>query len=118
MDNINQTDEQSLVLTNTPEGQAEEHNFMNDINATVHEYGQRLSDAAVRARDFATEKFEYASDKFKELQGKDFSELANDAKEYAKKNPGQTILISAAVGLVLGLLLRSGRRQGLIQFNK
>ena len=110
MDNINQTDEQSLVLTNTPEGQVEENNFMNDINATVHEYGQRIQDAAVRARDFATEKFEYASDKFKELQGKDFSELASDAKEYAKKNPGQTILISAAVGLVLGLLLRSGRR--------
>jgi ElaB/YqjD/DUF883 family membrane-anchored ribosome-binding protein len=110
MDNINYNDEQSLVLTGTPEGEAKEQDFMNDINLKAQEYGQKLSDAAIKARDFATEKFEQANDKFRELQGKDFSELASDAKDYAKKNPGQTILISAAVGLVLGLILRSGRR--------
>jgi ElaB/YqjD/DUF883 family membrane-anchored ribosome-binding protein len=110
MDNINYNDEQSLVPAEPTNGAAKENDFMNDINATAQEYGQKLSDAALKARDFATEKFEQASDKFKELQGKDFSELASDAKEYAKKNPGQTILISAAVGLVLGFILRSGRR--------
>lgn len=110
MDNINYNDEQSLVLTGTPEGEVKEQDFMNDLNAKAQEYGQKLSDAAIKAKDFATEKFEQASDKFKEMQGKDFSELANDAKEYAKKNPGQTILISAAVGLVLGFILRSGRK--------
>ena len=110
MDNVNYNDEQSLVLTGTPESEVKEQDFMNDLNVKAQEYGQKLSDAAIKARDFATEKFEQASDKFKELQGKDFSELAGDAKEYAKKNPGQTILISAAVGLVLGFLLRSGRR--------
>jgi ElaB/YqjD/DUF883 family membrane-anchored ribosome-binding protein len=36
--------------------------------------------------------------------------LVEDAKEFARKKPGQTILISAAVGLVLGLLLKGGRR--------
>jgi ElaB/YqjD/DUF883 family membrane-anchored ribosome-binding protein len=110
MDNINNNDEQSLVLTGMPEGEAKEYDFMNDVNARAQEYGQKISDVAVKAKDFATEKFEQASDKFKELQGKDFSELASDAKEYAKKNPGQTILISAAVGLLLGFILRSGRK--------
>ncbi len=110
MDNINYNDEQSLVPAEPTNGAAKEHDFMNDLNATAQEYGQKLSDAALKAKDFATEKFEQASDKFKELQGKDFSELASDAKEYAKKNPGQTILISAAVGLVLGFILRSGRK--------
>jgi len=109
MDNINQ-EEQSLVLTNTPEGAVKENDFMNDLNATAQEYGQKLTDAALKAKDFATEKFEQANEKFKELQGKDFSELAGDAKEYVKKNPGQTILISAAVGLLLGFILRSGRK--------
>jgi ElaB/YqjD/DUF883 family membrane-anchored ribosome-binding protein len=109
MDNIN-NDEQSLVLTGMPESEVKEYDFMNDVNAKAQEYSQKLSDAAIKAKDFATEKFEQASDKFKELQGKDFSEIANEAKEYAKKNPAQTILISAAVGLVLGLILRSGRR--------
>jgi ElaB/YqjD/DUF883 family membrane-anchored ribosome-binding protein len=110
MDNVNYNDEQSLVLTGTPESEVKEQDFMNDLNVKAQEYGQKISDAAIKARDFATEKFEQASDKFKELQGKDFSELAGDAKEYVKKNPGQTILISAAVGLVLGFLLRSGRK--------
>ncbi len=110
MDNINNNDEQSLILTGMPEAESKEFDFMNDVSARAQEYGQKISDVAVKAKDFATEKFEQASDKFKELQGKDFSELASDAKEYAKKNPGQTILISAAVGLVLGLILRSGRK--------
>jgi len=43
------------------------------------------------------------------LQGKDISEIADEAKDYARKNPGHAILISAAAGLVLGFLLR-GRR--------
>ena len=33
-----------------------------------------------------------------------------DAKEFARQKPGQTILISAAIGLVLGLVLRGGRK--------
>lgn len=108
MDNYN--DEQSLAVTEPVNGGVKETDFMNDLNATAQEYSQKLTDAAIKAKDFATEKLEQASEKFKELQGKDFSELASDAKEYAKKNPGQTILISAAVGLVLGLILRGGRR--------
>lgn len=108
MDNYN--DEQSLVLSETANGKTTETDFMNDINATAQEYGQKIQDAALKAKDFATEKFELASDKFKELQGKDFSEIAGEAKEYAKKNPGQTILIGAAIGLVVGLLLKGGRR--------
>jgi ElaB/YqjD/DUF883 family membrane-anchored ribosome-binding protein len=37
---------------------------------------------------------------------KDPKEIVEDAKEYARQKPGQTILISAAIGLVLGMLLR------------
>ncbi|HEV7642569.1 MAG TPA: hypothetical protein VGO50_01385 [Pyrinomonadaceae bacterium] len=110
MDNINNNDEQSLVLTGMPEAESKEYDFMNDVSARAQEYGQKISDVAVKAKDFATEKLEQASDKFKELQGKDFSEIAGDAKEYAKKNPGQTLLIGAAVGLLIGLVLRGGRK--------
>ena len=51
-----------------------------------------------------------ANEKFKELQGKDPQELVEEAKDYARKNPGQTILISAAAGLLLGWLIKGGRR--------
>ena len=77
-----------------------------DFRAQAQEYGQRLQEAAVKAKDFAAEKFNQAGDKLKELQNKKPQELVEDAKEYARKKPAEAILISAAVGLVLGLLLK------------
>ena len=83
--------------------------FLGDLKMQAQEYGARLQDAATKAKDFAGEKFAQAGDKFKELQGKDPKELVEDAKEYARQKPGQALLISAAVGLVLGFLLK-GRK--------
>ena len=83
--------------------------FLGDLKMQAQEYGQRLQDAASKAKDFAGEKFAQAGDKLKELQGKDPKELIEDAKDYARQKPGQTILISAAIGLVLGFLLK-GRK--------
>ena len=73
-------------------------------------YGAKISDAASQAKDYVNEKVAVVGDKIKDLQNVDVKELANNATEYARKNPGQAILISAAAGLVLGLLLRGGRR--------
>ncbi len=83
--------------------------FLGDIKMHAEEYGQQIKDAAGKAYDFASDKFTRGADKFKELSNKDPRELVEDAKEFARQKPGQTILISAAVGLVLGLILR-GRR--------
>lgn len=83
--------------------------FLGDLKMHAQEYGQRLQDAATKAKDYAGEKFAQAGDKFKELQNKDPKELVEDAKEYARQKPGQAILISAAVGLVLGLLIKRRR---------
>ena len=83
--------------------------FLGDLKMQAQEYGQRLQDAASKAKSFAGETFAQASDKFKELQNKDPKELVEDAKDYARQKPGQTILISAAIGLVLGFLLK-GRK--------
>ncbi len=84
--------------------------YLGDLKMQAQEYQQKFQDAAVKAKDFANEKFTQASDKFKELSNKDPKELVEDAKDFARQKPGQTILISAAVGLVLGLLLKGGRR--------
>jgi ElaB/YqjD/DUF883 family membrane-anchored ribosome-binding protein len=99
--------EQGLVKPDIYNGEdTSETDYIGDLRTQAQEYSQRLNDAALKAKDFASEKFEYASGKFKELQTKDPKELLEDAKEYARQKPGQTILISAAVGLVLGLLLK------------
>jgi ElaB/YqjD/DUF883 family membrane-anchored ribosome-binding protein len=102
--------EQSLIKSDVFNGEDKETDYMEDFKAQAGEYGQKFQDAAVKAKEFATETFAQASDKFKELSNKDPKELVEDAKEYARQKPGQTILISAAVGLVLGLILKGGRR--------
>ena len=73
-------------------------------------YGTKISDAANQAKDFVNDKVAVVGDKIKELQNIDVKELANNATDYARKNPGQAIIISAAAGLLLGLVLRGGRR--------
>lgn len=82
---------------------------MSEFAESAHEYGRKLADAASRASDYVGDKVGVVGDKIKDLQGKDFREIADEAKDYARRKPGHAILISAAAGLFLGLLLR-GRR--------
>ncbi|MFN2576568.1 MAG: hypothetical protein ABR607_02645 [Pyrinomonadaceae bacterium] len=83
---------------------------MSEFSETAHEYGRKIADAASRASDYIEDKAGVVGDKIKNLQGKDFNEIADEAKDYARRKPGQAILISAAAGLFLGFLLRNGRR--------
>ncbi|MGH9948412.1 MAG: DUF883 family protein [Pyrinomonadaceae bacterium] len=97
--------EQSLVPLDN-ELDKEEDEFLGEIKMHAQEYGNKVQDAAEKARHYAEEKIAWAGDKFKDLQNKDPKEIVEDAKEYARQKPGQTILISAAIGLVIGFLLR------------
>ncbi len=77
--------------------------------ALAQEYGSKISEAAGQAKDYVSDKISVVGDKIKELQNADLGEIAESAKDYARQNPGQAILISAAAGLLVGLILR-GRR--------
>src|SRR5689334_229788 len=79
------------------------------LSQTAQDYGQKITDAANTAKDYLSDKVSVVGDKFKELQNADLGELAENAKEYARQKPGQALLISAAAGLLLGLIIR-GRR--------
>lgn len=99
--------EQGLVKVEGANGADETYNqYVDDFKAQAQEYGAKIQDAALKAKDYASEKYAIANEKFKELQNKDPKEIVEDAKEYARKNPGQAILISAAAGLILGWLLK------------
>lgn len=80
------------------------------IAATAQEYGQKIADAASTAKDYVADKMTPVYDKIKDIQNVDINEYATQAKDYARQNPGQAILISAAAGFVLGLLIRGSRR--------
>lgn len=102
--------EQSLVKTDIYNNEEKMTNdYAGDIKAQAQEYGMKFQDAALKAKDYATEKFGQVSDKIKELDGKDPKELLEDAKNYARQKPGEALLVSAAVGLIVGLILK-GRR--------
>lgn len=76
---------------------------------TAQQYGEKIAEAAGQAREYVGDKMTVVGDKIKELQNADLSEITENAKDYARKNPGQAILISAAAGLLVGLIIR-GRR--------
>jgi ElaB/YqjD/DUF883 family membrane-anchored ribosome-binding protein len=77
--------------------------------ALAQEYGSKITEAASQAKDYVSDKMSVVGDKIKDLQNADLSELTENAKDYARQNPGQAILISAAAGLLVGLIIR-GRR--------
>ena len=79
------------------------------LSQTAQDYGQKLTEVATQAKDYVADKVSVVGDKIKDLQNADLGELAENAKNYARRNPGQALLISAGVGLVLGLIIR-GRR--------
>jgi ElaB/YqjD/DUF883 family membrane-anchored ribosome-binding protein len=79
------------------------------LSNTAQQYGQKITDAATQAKDYVSDKVSVVGEKIKDLQNRDLGELAENAKEYARQKPGQALLISAAAGLLLGLILR-GRR--------
>ena len=80
------------------------------IGARAKEYGQTVADAATTAKDYITDKASVVGDKLQGLRDVDYAEYANQAKDYARQNPGQALLVAAAAGFVIGLLVRSGRR--------
>ena len=95
--------------TGTPAGTGTGAGTATALSQTAHDYGQKITDAANYAKDYVSDKVSVVGDKFKELQNVDLGELAENAKNYARQKPGQALLISAAAGLLLGLIIR-GRR--------
>ena len=73
-------------------------------------YGAKIAEAATTAKDYLGDKVSAIGDKLTDLKNTDIKEVANQAKDYARQNPGQAILISAAAGLVLGMLIRGSKR--------
>jgi ElaB/YqjD/DUF883 family membrane-anchored ribosome-binding protein len=101
---------QSMTTGSGGGGQGTGTGAATGLAQTAQEYGQKIAGAATTAKDYVSDKMSVVGDKITDLRNKDFSEVAGEAKEYARQNPGQALLISAAAGFVLGLLIRGSRR--------
>ena len=80
------------------------------IGAKAKEYGQTVADAATTAKGYIADKAGVVGEKIQGLREVDYAEYANQAKDYARSNPGQALIVAAAAGFVIGLLVRGGRR--------
>ncbi len=74
------------------------------FSARAREYRQSVAGAASTAREYLSDKAFTVSDRFQELS------VTRGAKSYTRQNPAQALLVSAAAGFFLGLLLPGGRR--------
>ena len=50
-----------------------------------------MADAASTAREYITDKASVVGDKLQGLKDVDYAEYANQAKDYARQNPGQAL---------------------------
>ena len=98
--------EQGLVHVGGYTEQVTDDEFLGDIKMQAQEYGQKVQDAAIKAKDYASEKFAQAGEKFKELQSKEPKELLEDAKDFAREKPGQALSSLRPLALSLILLRR------------
>lgn len=80
------------------------------IAGKAKEYGQTVVDAASQAREYISDKAGVVGEKIQGLRDVDYQQYATQAKDYARQNPGQALLVAAAAGFVIGLLVRGGRR--------
>lgn len=75
--------------------------------------GTQLKEGAGKASQVAREKYVVAKEKVGQgydKVSKDMDQLSQDVNEYVRANPGKSVLIAAAVGFFLGVLMRGGRR--------
>ena len=113
MEEVNSLSEnRALTRTAAPEADDKHsvENYAQDLKAQAQQYGQQAVEGLNKAKDYAAQYYGQATDKLKDLQGKDLNQLADEAKDFARRKPMQTIAISAAVGLLIGLIVRGGRR--------
>lgn len=81
------------------------------ISTEAYEYGQKISAGASSARVYLSDRVSATGGKFKDLQNVDYRQVADDAKNYVREKPGRALLISAAAGFMIGLLINSSRRR-------
>jgi ElaB/YqjD/DUF883 family membrane-anchored ribosome-binding protein len=72
----------------------------------LRRHAERLGDAAKDRYDSVVEGAQRQYERARKSAG----ELADDVNAYVRENPGKSVLIAAGVGFVVGLLMRSRRR--------
>jgi ElaB/YqjD/DUF883 family membrane-anchored ribosome-binding protein len=96
-------------LSEAEQRQPSEIEISTTLDDRAKGYGAMIAEAASSAKDYVADKVSVIGDKLADLKNTDIKEVSNQAKDYARQNPGQAILISVASGFIMGLLARNRR---------
>ena len=94
-------------LTQTPADFGQQ--TADDLGQEAQPYTDKIADTVSQAKDYLSDKVSTVGGKIKEFATDDLGGMAEKAKDFARQNPGQAILVSAAAGLLLGLIVRARR---------
>ena len=81
------------------------------MGSSASQYISQTVDAAAQAKDYLSDRAARVGDKFRDTPAIDYSQAIERVKEHTRRKPGQSLLISASAGFVIGLLLRGRRRK-------
>src|SRR3954467_5609836 len=71
-----------------------------NLAQTAQDYAGKVSEAALQAKDYVTDKVSVVGDKIKDLV---FAQMTEDCKQCARQNPGQAMLVSARLAALIRL---------------
>ncbi len=66
-----------------------------------------INEGLESARDMFDEKKEFIKEKAEELKDVKVGEIAEEAKDFVKKNPWMSLAIAAGLGFIIGSILKS-----------
>ena len=79
----------------------------------LHQVSDSVRQQAGRAGEVARERYDAAAQTLRhgyDRASKDLTKLGDDVSHYVRDNPGRSVVAAAAVGFLVGLLVRRGRR--------
>ena len=84
-----------------------------EVGERFQETSEEVRRRAEKAREAARQRYEAASEQLHHgytRAREDLGGVMDDVIDYTRENPGQALLISAAAGFILGLLIRPRHR--------
>jgi len=72
-------------------------------------YKETIADLTSQAKDFINDAACQLKNKAADLKDIDLSEISEKARASVRQNPGKALLISAGIGVAIGIVLRATR---------
>lgn len=97
----------------TEKSAAARHRIQEKASEAMHRVSGKvseLSETVTRKGQEMTKRLRTGMDRMRHMDRSELNVMYDDVLEQARMHPGRAILISAGIGMILGMLMRGGRR--------